>query len=441
MKLFLRTAALACCVLLTATGCIFDVPIGTTTVTINKTAFYDELGITGLMKEEALPSWDVILADTLLFYDLKGQLVAKVGEESDNLNPVVFEITGLPDGSYTLVALRVPYKRNLEVKPWVITGEDLLSTVSLTTDYGFFTYPYAAGVATADVSIYGGSVDVDLSPMPIGCIVDFRIDNFTPDTGFEEITLVTSASNGNSGIRLDPSLGERDRWIPLETTTAIGYLDEWKERNLIYSLYHGDDISAYYWGFTGDEWQFIEQIEHQQMHAGGQYVSYLDLNRISWQPPFFGSAGDFEVWKADRDAGLLVVDPLLAWGCNFDEVERHVLAKNWWVDGNEGFEYIDYEYITGWDRCYIVAPRINEQYIFETEDGRNLCYAFVYSWDSPGEIARTSLLQQGFVYKGQRQIPGDTKFFEVFLSPDGQTEALFAINGELEWEITYKPAD
>ena len=46
-----------------------------------------------------------------------------------------------------------------------------------------------------------------------------------------------------------------------------------------------------------------------------------------------------------------------------------------------------------------------------------------------------------FVYKGQRQIPGDTKFFEVFLSPDGQTEALFAINGELEWEITYKPAD
>ena len=94
------------------------------------------------MKEEAFPS-GVVITDTLLFYDLKGQLVAKVGEESDNLDPVVFEITGLPDGSYTLVALRVPYKRNLEVKPWVITGEDLLSTVSLTTDYGFFTYPYA----------------------------------------------------------------------------------------------------------------------------------------------------------------------------------------------------------------------------------------------------------------------------------------------------------
>jgi len=429
------------CAMSLAISCIFDVPIGQTTVTVNTASLYDALGITGLMKEEALPSGDVILTDSLLIYDLKGQLVAKLGEECDNLNPVIFEIAGLPDGSYTLVALQAAYLRTLDEKPWVISGEELLSTASLTTIYDCFAYPYAAGFATADVSIYGGSVDVDLSPMPIGCLVDFRIDNFTPDTGFEAISLVTSDSEGYAGIRLNPSLSERDRWISVEFNSEIGSLYLGEERELLFTLCHGDEITSHYWGIAGDEEQFIETMVNQNMSVGGQYVSFFDLNRKSWQPPFFGSAGDYKVWKADRDAGLLVADPVLEWGCNFDEVERHIQAKNWWMDGNHEFEYWEDEYITGWHRWYYVAPALTEQYIFETEDGRNLRYAYVNCWNSPCEVARISLLQHGFVYKGQIQIPDDSRIIDFYLSPDGQTEALLGIYGELNWDITYQPTD
>ena len=443
MKLFLRTAALACCMLLTTTACIFDVPIGQTAVTVNTASLYDELGITSLMKEEALTRGDIILTDTLLIYDLKGQLVAKLGEERDNLDPVSYEIVGLPDGNYTLVALQTAYLLTFDGRPWEITGEELLSTACFTTMYSCFSYPYAAGVATADVSIYGGSVDVTLSPKPIGCLVDFRVDNFTPETGFDLITLETSGYEGGyAGLRLDPSLSERDCWIPVEDVCEIGdiYLDE--ERALFFTVCKGDDINSYYWGHTEDDEQFIDRMVHQKMCVGGKYISYFDLKCRFWQPPFFGSVEDFEVWKADRDAGLLVADPVLDWGCNFDKIERHIQAKNWWMDGNYELEYWGGEYINGWHKWYYVASELTEQYLFETEDGRNLSCVYVACWNSPSEVARTSLLQRGFVYQGQIQLPGYTAVvYDVYLSPDGQTKAHLGTYDEKKWEIIYWPKD
>ena len=58
---------------------------------------------------------------------------------------------------------------------------------------------------------------------------------------------------------------------------------------------------------------------------------YCDLDKIGYQPPYFGPTADFAAWKAQRDAGILVNDLCIQWGADMQTVRNHVASHHlWW---------------------------------------------------------------------------------------------------------------
>ena len=216
--LIIRAILALACAMTLASACNSEKPLGQVTVSIDKVALYDELGITDLMNDKAI-GWDnVFIVDSLLIYNEEGTLVTELGEVTEDLNPLILEIPDLPDGRYTFVAWQSA-DNHLEHSSgpcWAVQDRDLLSTVSITTPYAMYHYPYALGYATAVVAVHGGNTDVELKPRSMGCIVDVWVDHFAEDAGPVRMILETTDKGRCVGIRLDPALDEADRWVYLE---------------------------------------------------------------------------------------------------------------------------------------------------------------------------------------------------------------------------------
>ena len=440
IKAILFVVALACTMLINY-ACNPDKKTGDAKITVNTAAIYDELDITGPMKERALATQGFTIIDTLLIYDQQGLLVSKQGAESKVINPVTFEATGLPDGTYTFIAWQSV--RHEEVgSVWCCSGEDKLATASIIADSPCMSYQFALGYAMATAAVGGGRVEMEMTPKAMGCVVDLRADNLPSESEDSYLFFENAEKPVPCGVRLDPTLGEDDRLIPAgEDHYVIAYVETSEPKYRHFTLAHDVGDSFYFWFWDGkeesDEYCVGDLID-TKMGPGEYYVCYLDLGRITWQPPFFGTTEAFDVWKADRDAGILVSNPVVDWGCNFDKVEQHIKAKQWWRPGNDKFEFWG-DNFNCWHRWYSVAPQLTEQYLFETEDGKNLRYSLACTWDPtlPVEVAKNSLLKQGYVYKGRILYPGDTNTGDCFISPDGKTQAEVYLYEDNCWEIVY----
>ena len=423
-------------------SCDPDKKTGEAKITVNTAAIYDELGITDSMKNRSLATQGFTIVDTLLIYNQEGLLVSKQGVETKVINPVTFKANGLPDGTYTFVVWQSAVSEEFGAV-WRCNGEDKLATASIITDMPCMSYQYSLGYALATASVGGGLVELELTPQAMGCIVDLRADNFPAEPENTYLFFENATQPVPCGVHLDPTLSGNDRLIVSEEDDlTIAYVETDEPRFRHFTLAHDVGDSFYFWLWDGQEDLFVGDLTNTAMNPGGYYVCYYDISRRTWQPPFFGSLEAFDTWKADRDAGINVSNPVVEWGGNFDKVEKHVKAKQWWRPGNDKFEYWGDEY-DSWHRWYCVAYQLTEQYLFETEDGKNLRYAFSCSWDTtlPVEVAKNSLLQQGYKYKGRIQYPGSSYIGDCFISSDGKTQAEVYVNEDNCWEIEYRATD
>ncbi len=443
-KTILFVTALMCATLINP-ACNPDKKTGQAKITINPAALYDELGITAPMKDQALATQGFTIVDTLLIYDQQGLLVSRQGVETKEIKPVTFEASRLPDGAYTIIVWQSA--RNDESgSAWRCSGEDKLATSSIITDTPCMSFQYSLGYAMVTAAVGGGRVEIEMSPKSMGCIIDLRADNLPSEPDNSYLFLENAARTVPCGVRLDPTLGVDDRLIPAEENySAIAYVQASEPSFRHFTLARDVGDSFYFWYWDGKEESddhFVGDLIDTKMGPGGYYVCYYDLGRRNWQPPFFGTPEAFDAWKADRDAGILVANPVVDWGCNFDKVEQHIKASQWWRQGNDKFEYWEEDFAS-WHRWYSVAYQLTEQYLFETEDGKNLRYSLVCTWDPtlPVEVAKNSLLKQGYVYKGRILYPGETVPGDCFISSDGNTQAEIYLFEDNCWQIEYRATD
>lgn len=446
MKTKLMAAAALCCMMTAFTACTTDdnpvIPVsGRAMITVNTAALYEELDLADRMPSY-LDDGTVTIIDSVLIYDQTGNLLTKVGAKTRSLQPLTIDADDLPNGTYTLVAWQSACDADEKVA-WSIAGENQLSTVNLYTKYERISWPWAVGYASATVTVDGGSVEASLTPKSLGSIIDIRIDNLTEDMGYTRVILVGSNSQYVIGCNLDPSLPEEDRWIMEREhnwTETVGNFPLGRTSQKYFTLTHGVEVDYHVYGVKEDgktEWL---TDGYYDLGTGEATVFYFDMNRRQWQPPFFGTPEDFAPWKADRDAGILVADPYLDWGCSIDDVDQHIKAKRWWYDGNDKLEF--WEGWGLWHKWYYVANLLTEQYLFETEDGKNLTVILSICHDSsvPLEVAHNSLLKQGYVYNGKIVFPGyDPR--DIFFSADGKTEVQLIPYGDGRWELFYQPTD
>lgn len=459
MKKFLMTMGLAVCwatILSVTVSCgddEDDEPLypadSKNTITINRTSLYEPMGVLDRMQSTLNDEkTQLAVTDTLLIYDETGKLVLKLGSESRSLDPVTYELDDLPDGTYTAVGWQATKLYNNK-DCWLITGEDQLSTVSLISPYTSRPGYLAAGFAacTINISSKGGSRGT-LLPYSIGSIVWINIDNLTEETGYEQVYLCAPSQTVYYGCHLDPNCKSEEKWIAypkgaLQATYGYG-IGHTKTSTLFFTLAHGDsytpeigeDLRLVLYGQKKDGLYEIIKSEHIKLHTNQMAVYYLDMNRLSWQPPFFGNTTDYKTWKAEREKGILVFDPCTNWGCSYDDVCTYMMAKQWWNDGNSKLELWQG---LGWHKWYHVAKDLTEQYIFETEDGKNLqmSLSMYHATDVPIEAVHESLRQRGYTYMGIMNYPGDAPC-PIFLSPDGKSVACtYSVNGL--WQVVFEP--
>lgn len=415
------------------------------TITINKADLYNTLGIKDSMLQ-VLKSGQYVITDSVLIYDHDGNLAAKLGSESKNLNPLIINVEGLADGTYTLLAWQTA-KYDNKSNYWRIFGQDKLSTVNIQLLTYSISYNKALGYVSAGFSVEGGVFEaIELSPEPIGKILDICIDNFTPETGYVSVSLWNDTHC--YGMYLDPSVSEDNRWlIADEYSDLVARINVGKSHARFFTIEHGNSVNMSFYGDLVDSNdEFLSYYSNLNFDLDRYSFCYLDMNSLNIQPPFYGSAQELADWKAQRDEGILVSDPMLDWGCDIKDVWNHILAKQWWATGDTIFEFWAEEY-NCWHLWFYVAPKLTEQYFFETQQGENLRYAMSYCWDSDVsiEVAHFSLKKQGYQYKGQIQRPGDNIIYNLFLSADGLTEALTNTlknnYGDDVWRVVYQPVN
>ena len=137
----------------------------------------------------------------------------------------------------------------------------------------------------------------------------------------------------------------------------------------------------------------------------------------------------------------LSLDPLLEWGCSLADVEAYMQKRTWYQDGNDKPEYWA-DPFDCWQKWYWVdmTNGITEQYLFETEDGRNLRYVLCCCFNPtvPTETFKNTLKRQGFHATGNTILFDDINYYDQYLSADGKTEALTLADNE-GWYVTYRP--
>ena len=394
------------------------------TITIDNSVLYEQLGITDDINK-ALSEAKYVITDSLLIYDNTGSLVTKFGVETGSLQPLVVNMPKLSKGSYTIVSWQAA--RSKTGKPgWKLSGENKLSTVSLNAPGTPIPLEMAVGYAAATFN--GGQyINAIVGFNPIGSIVEYRVDGLSEADGYQTSFIWDPDEAFIVGLRLDPNLAEANRWIANTDTddyNTICGINAGETIRKWFTLTHGENLQIYFSSLKDNTESTQYGYIVPKINAGDHLVCYFNYNRILWQPPFCGTQEALASWKADRDAGLLVDNPLLKWGCDFSDVQKHIEAKQWWKDGNEKMDYWGDEFCS-WHKWYYVGSLLTEQYLFETEDGKNLRYVMTYLWDSGQslDIINNSLLKKGYTYKGEAVLPLDGETYELFVSPDGKTDA------------------
>lgn len=444
-------AAFVCCFMLTSvfTSCTnSDNPAasnqGSAGIVVNPSTLYNELGIIDLMNQH-LASGETIIFDSVLIYNEAGSLVSKLGAETHSMQRLTIKADALPDGTYTLVVWQTIRDINDLASVWTVNDEDKLSTVNITSRHSGFGYRRSIGMASATVTVVGGQLSATLAPKPMGSIVELQVDGFTDDKGVDEIHLVSYTEELPYGFKLDPAASEDDRWITIPfkqvspvISIAIQYLGEEPVKH--FTLSHGDDFQMTVYGRSGETKVLLDAYYHTALTAGDNKVFYMHLDRQDYQPPFFGTPEETAAWKADRDNGILVCDPCLNWGCNWDEVQQEVVKRQWYkiydktprVYRNNGM----------FGAAVLTAHHSAEEYDFETEDGKNLkgVYYDCYSDGLTLEMAEASIVKKGYIYQGvfDNHVSPAT---DLYLSPDGKTEVMCYQAGEGHICIFYQPTD
>ena len=128
------------------------------------------------------------------------------------------------------------------------------------------------------------------------------------------------------------------------------------------------------------------------------------------------------------------MDPLLEWGADYAAVQAHMDAKKWYKIGNDSLEY--WKELKGWHRWYWVADSLTEQYLFETQDGKNLFCVECYCYDSKITFsdAQKYLIDKNYTLLFSRIDQSSNEPYEDYLSEDEKTRVrLNSYNNGNRW--------
>ena len=262
-------------------SCNEDIPYSSGVIALKTASLYDGLGITGPMTE-ALAKGDNIVIGDILIYDKEGRMVYGKELETTVLSPLLIEVNDLENGEYTVVAIQTACTRSRAVD-WEIKDEEDLRTVALMAlDESAHSFAAAVGYAAVTVTLKGGRFELDLSPKPMGSVVEIQIDHLTAESGYSFMGLLYKPQYFCGGFYLDPARGDADRWVMIDSikyNLILGFAFPDEPAGKYFTLCHGDNIPLTLTGFLGEGGRNVA-TKNYNLTPGGSYLFYMDLDNL-----------------------------------------------------------------------------------------------------------------------------------------------------------------
>ena len=429
VKMFKKFAAFACCAVFmcSITSCNEEDnpvnPIGSASVTLNIQALYEEIGY----YEKAVSSMAsgyFYIESILLVYDEAGKLVGKYVENADDLQPISFNVSNLPNGNYTVVAVEHGRQQNFSF--WELADEESLSTVQVrrTDDHTYWTF--SLGLASQQITVRNGEVKATLTPKAAGCLVEVMVKR---SPSFDSHIRMWG-DHMPVGIRLNPQLDEEERLAYNESNTwgSIALIDPSVTMTTFFTIGRGEqNFEAYTYDKTEKTWSLLWWGQKMNLVKESLAMFCYDSYPQLLYKGFVGSSDQYPAWAEAHNTNGLNLEPIMDYGLNVEDFDKIVTSSLWFIGPQEP-SLIPWGSL--WTKSYAVWPdgKLYLTCYFETEDGKN-AKEFIYLYrgnDIPADQMKEEILSWGYEYKGYFYATDNSGFKStVYLKPNGVDEIQF----------------
>lgn len=417
---------------------------GKAVVTVKTAALYEQLGITDEMNEFLADVGNYIYT-TVLFYDQQGSLKGKFTGQTHSLKPLEVPISGLADGTYTLLAVQTGAKGEPQ---WTLTNEGSLNDVEMTIPDPTLLPPYMSlGTATQTVAVKDGAIQAEVSAEALGAIIEAQAKGLTKEDNVSRLMLTNWIVL--NGIYLGPNRTGSDRLDVADydgrVLNILGDKDgaviegdvSWKN----FSLYCvDDDVLLTLIQYKPDSDEIIQWGQGgTTLKPGGRYVIFMDNDGNQLKQLYCGTYEGLDAWLKKRAENPYALNPCLKFGASVEEVRQHVAANEVsWVD--YGISY--YDEMNLWVDDYAIGAN-SISYLYDSEDGKSMKgVIYIHDGSVSYEVMQHELEKMGYTYKGIIKYPmyPDVKFL-MYLSEDGETEVQIVLNSAHTWQVSFQPTD
>lgn len=445
IKTFKKLVAFACCAVFmcSVTSCSIEdnpmSPIGSASITLNTQPLYEEIGFYEKAVDN-LASGYFFLENTLLVYDEAGKLVGKYVENANDFLPINFNVSDLPNGDYTVVA--VEHGRQQNVAFWELVDEESLSTVQIRRTDQHTYWTFALGVVSQQITVRGGEVKADLTPKAAGCLFEVRVNR----TSSFKNHLRVWGDKMPTGLYLNPQLDEDEQLAYNENDTwgSICLIDPSVTKTTFFTIGRGEqNIQVNKYDTTEKTWsglwwgQKVNLVK--EPHAMFCYDSYPQL----MYKAFVGSTDQYPAWAEAHNTNGLKLEPIMDYGLNVEDFDRIVTSSLWYC-GPQNPSLIPWQ--NRWVKSYALWPTgFYLSCYFETEDGKN-ANEFIYYYkgdDISVEQMKEEILSWGYEYKGYfYATDGSNMKSFVYLKPNEVDEIqLWQPADNSYWQVSFHPYD
>lgn len=331
-------------------------PPKTLSLSISTTSAYEKYGLADYQNYLGSNSTTYI-AVTSLLYNSSGTLVDSASSYSRTFNAISQSFSGLYNGSYTIITFEtlVDSSNGFKSNNWQLKDINNISTVQVHNEkYNHVSWQYSVGVSTQVVEINSADRQIEISPKPIGVLLDFGYENYGK-SGY--IWTAFELKNVASGYNLNPSLSANERY-----TYDDGYNAEhtWSNRGYFYnsSGLSNSDSEKFYMLESGNIQYCFAATDKLNDNGGFSFTACPSENAFfnfvdgeyykvfayytGYSTPlytFVGSKDDFSTWHANISSELakifLCEMPYLNWGASVNDVKSFMSSYTIYNDTPE----------------------------------------------------------------------------------------------------------
>lgn len=281
---------------------------------------------------------------TSFVYSEDGSLVASASNTISTFQNVSQTFSNIEDGKYTVITIETMANLEDEGKPakYEFEGIDNIDSLRIVTkSRSQITWPYVIGKTINKIELKKSDV-VDITPEPVGALIEFAYSNFEK-SHYNHLAL--SVKNQADGLYLSDAKDIKyyyKEYLPQNTWSGLGYFHSYddvipaKGNQTFYTFETGNRMFLFggakdmwvnentYYDYTTNNFTF-------NIEDGVQYCAYCYYKgKPTVLDTFLGTFEDWKTWYVNLDRAMnpIYKDPCTNWGASVSYVKSFMKGYN-----------------------------------------------------------------------------------------------------------------